>query len=704
MSQELNNGISKASKKSKQRKPQTLRKRLSVAGLAIGISIVICLAILAVLGLREQTSIREASARIVEEQRIGDAIIRGVMRQMTIAGDPTSRRIPNRLATFDSLSANIYHDLRLYLFRELSPAERLQIEAVKEEHQQMEVAARRVMSSYGSTNTNEVEANETMVLHAYQLLDALHGFTDLREGALSSLANRQNESLRNLMLTSLGFVVITFFGQLLLTLQFIRKRVTRPLSAFADAVRNVGAGDLAVRMPTATDREFEDTFEAFNTMAMNLAKVQSDLKSRNRALADALNQVRATQNELIQAEKLGAIGRMTAGLAHELNNPLTTVLTTSELLAARLEDRDPPSSSELRSVYLDPIRHEASRARLLIRSLLQFARRSESQIGPVSLRESISVVQDLRANSLASAGVKLVVHDIPDVAIIAERQQLQVVLLNILNNAVDVLFERGSGVISIAGRIDSTFAELSIEDNGPGLRDPSRVFEAFYTTKGVGEGTGLGLALAERFVTAFGGTISARNAPEGGAQFVLRFRITENSVRSVTPPYNASQPILSGALQPASHSITTSSVSQEPTSDSGNGANAGRTNHCVLVVDDEPAIRRAEVLLLQRLNLNAISCASVAEAKEYIRSGKADAILCDVRMPEESGVALFRWIRNEYPELESRFIFVTGDTETPELAQLAADSCIAMISKPFIASEFSDQVLGVLSGPRLPQA
>lgn len=651
------------------RRPRALRERLFLAGVTMTVSAVVALAVIAFAGSREQLQLRRTAGHVIEEQRIGDAVIRGVMRQLAIAGDPTSRGSQERLAAFDSIGHGVYDDVRQYLFRTLSPAERLQIESVKEEHQQMEVAARRVMAADDQQMATAVAGNNEMVQHAFRLLDALQGFVDLRERALTTLADTQGNTLRRLTIGSIVFIASMFLLQLFLAMRFVRRRVTDPLAQFTAAVEQVGAGDLDVRMPLAADREFSSTFQAFNDMSASLATARADLEARNDALSAALARVRATQDELVQAEKLGAIGRMTAGLAHELNNPLATVLASSELLATRLNENDPPTMEQLSVEFVEPMRREAQRARLLVRSLLQFARRGESDIGPVSLRESIDVVRELRQFAFAGAGITLQIDPFDDVVVMAERQQLQGVLLNVVNNALDALAPRHKGRVHVSTRIATDTVVVVVEDDGPGLRDPSRVFEAFYTTKGVGEGTGLGLALTYRFMTSFGGSVTAENRESGGARFTLRF-VRSHDPKAVPPKVESHVAL---PLRSATH------------------------KQRVLIIDDEPSIQRAQRLLLKRLDVEVESCDSVAAARAAIAQREFHAILCDVKMPGESGIALFQWIRSDLPSLVPRFLFVTGDVAATELADIAAEFPDSLIAKPFDSREYLQRVERALS-------
>ena len=381
--------------------------------------------------------------------------------------------------------------------------------------------------------------------------------------------------------------------------------------------------------------------------------------------------MQATQAELIQAEKLGALGRMTAGLAHELNNPLASVLGYSELMASSLESDAPPGAAELRREYVDPIVREARRARLLVRSLLQFARRSEEEVGPVQLRDALRVVVELRRFAFEQAGVTLDTQEVPDVVVIAERQRLQGVLLNIMNNALDVLAARPEGRLVVRAEVDEERVRLSFEDNGPGLPDPDRVFEPFFTTKEVGKGTGLGLALAERFMVSFGGSISATNAPGGGARFTLTF-LRSNQ-----------QPAPSGTLD------TPPSASNLP-------LRRATTRQAVLVVEDEPNLQRLHRSLLRRLDVEVLMASNVAEARGLMQTSGLALIISDVKMPGESGLEFYAWVLAEHGELADRFLFVTGDIADETLVLLAESRPDAILLKPFDAREYLARVAALL--------
>lgn len=677
---------------------RSLRRRLALVGVWSALTTALLLAGLAVYSSRAQQQLRVTTLGVLEEQRIGDAVIRGVMQQISIAGDPAPTRRSEQVARFDSVGSAVYEHLRGYLSRPLSTQERQQIERVKEEHQQLEVAARRVMSAASSTSSYSVDASADMRRHAFTLLDVLRDFVTMRERALESLVDTQADTMRRVTVSLVLLVAIFALAQVLVVARFVRRRVTMPLELFGEAVARVGAGDRDVRLPAASDQEFAQLADSFNAMSARLASARADLETRNSSLSEALAEVRTTKDELVRSETLSAIGRMTAGLAHELNNPLATVLASSELLASRLREGAAPTTAELDVHYVAPILHEARRARLLVRSLLQFARRGDSEVRPVPFRESLDVVTELRQFAFAAAGVRLEVAGFADACVMAERQHLQGVLLNVLNNALDALSNQvrddgAVGVVRVDARREATSFVVIISDNGPGLRDPSRVFEAFYTTKGVGEGTGLGLALVDRFMTTFGGSVTAENIDGGGARFTLTFRLADPSLLPASGCVTDHVPPLP---TPVTMPVVVDSVF--PTAPHAE-AGAAPPRACVMVVDDEAPLLRAQDLLLRRLGVDVVLCGSVAEAQAALDVRHVHVVLCDVKMPAASGLVLYEWIEQHRPALVPRFAFVTGDVEAPELQRFASAHPTALIAKPFDVREYLEQVRRLLDAP-----
>ena len=652
--------------------PRSLRRRVLVLGGVVASITAIALAGVLYLGGRQQAVMAASTAAVIDEQRIADNILRGVMRQLAVVSLSTAQRDSSLQRQFSEAGADVYDGLRQYLFLSLSIPERLLIERVKEEHQRLEVSAERAMRLLRSNDASTVQVREEAVGHAFSLLDALDAFLRIRENDVAGVLQEQARVLRVLSLGAALLVSAFAVGGTLLTASFLQRRVVVPLDTLRLATEQIGRGNLDVRVPVAYDDEFRRFADGFDEMAASLAQARADLERRNASLSEALEQVRTAQKELVEFEKLGAIGRMTAGLAHELNNPLATVLGFTELLAVVLTDHPDTPAAELQSAYVEPILQEARRSRLLVRSLLQFARRSDAAVGPVRLLEALHVATELRKFAFAQAGVRLDTSEVPDVVVTAERQRLQAVFLNLMNNALDAMAPRGRGALTIRAIVTADAVQLLVDDDGPGLVEPTRVFEAFYTTKGVGEGTGLGLALVARFMESFGGTIAAENRAAGGARFVLNFTHVDADANERLVPEGSPD-------------------------DTPLPRREAERRQSVLVVEDELPLQRLHRTLLARLDVDVHLADSVPPAKTLLACTAFDAIISDVRMPGESGIDFYRWISETRPELASRFLFVTGDAEAPELIEALVGRPDALLRKPFDAREYLVRVAQLLS-------
>lgn len=647
---------------------RSLRTRLLVSGTLVLTSVIVALGVLGASNERMRLDLTTATRSILDEQQIANRIIGGVMQQLVAVATMEDRADSVFRPDFDAAGAIVYNGLQSYLFRDLSGDERHQLEQVKEEHQRMEVAAVRMTHA-----PDRLALRSALALHSTDLLNAMNGFLRMREANLQALADRQEQTILGLRVAGGGLLLLFGTVGAWLSLRFVRRRVTDPLAQLADAADRIGHGELTTRVPAGHDREFHSLAIAFNSMSERLARAQGALASRNDELEVALEQVRATQAELVQSEKLGAVGRMTAGLAHELNNPLASVLGYGEMLAAHLRERGATAPEELADRFVSPLVREATRARLLVRSLLHFSRRAAPEIGPVCLQSALDVVIGLRRGAFEQAGLHLEAEPVPGLLVIAEQQRLQAVFLNICNNALHAMRGRKDGTLRITVVESVDFIDVHCEDDGPGITSPERVFEPFYTTKEAGEGTGLGLALSRRFVMDFGGGIQASNRDQGGARFTVRLRRAD-------PDAQVSSLVADqGALPAAHHGETTV------------------PRRCVLVVEDEPELRRLSALMLARLDVEVLLAGDVPAAREVLNSREVDLIVSDVKMPGESGIDFYSWIRVQRPAMTSRFLFVTGDLTMPELGEFAAEHPMAVIHKPFEVQDYLQRVRSMLA-------
>ncbi|MDI3336063.1 ATP-binding protein [Defluviimonas aestuarii] len=248
------------------------------------------------------------------------------------------------------------------------------------------------------------------------------------------------------------------------------------------------------------------------------ARLESRVEERTRELSEANDQLQRAQADLVRAGKLSALGQMSAGISHELNQPLTAIRSYAENAGLFLDRGQPDKAVE----NLGRINDLAHRMGRIIKNLRAFARQESEAMSDVDLGQVVVASMELSEARLRAAGVT--VDWVPPTRAVWVRGgevRLQQVLMNLLANAADAM--EAGGLVTI--RIDRTAGRvrLTVTDTGPGIAEPDRVFDPFYSTKEVGasEGMGLGLSISYGIVKSFGGAISGRNRPEGGAEFIL---------------------------------------------------------------------------------------------------------------------------------------------------------------------------------------
>jgi two-component system NtrC family sensor kinase len=363
------------------------------------------------------------------------------------------------------------------------------------------------------------------------------------------------------------------------------------------------------------------------------------------------DQTRDLHQQLLQAEKLAALGQTISGVAHELNNPLATILTSSERLA------DKPMDPELRRAF-ETILGEAERAAKIVRNLLMFARKRNTTRTLVDLNQVVRETAALRAyeqrlNSIST--IEALAAGLPPV--FADPHQLQQVLLNLIINAEQAMVSahgRGTLVLRSWQDPERDVVLLEVNDDGPGVSGDAmpRIFDPFFTTKHVGQGTGLGLTVAYAIVQEHGGRIRVESRPGEGASFVIELPTSGTGVR-------------------AAPRRTTPAAS-----DVGGGAS-------VLLVDDEPRLAAAVADALKDAGFQVDQAHDGADALEHVRVKEYDLIVCDLRMPRVDGPAFYRAIAASSPSLVRRLIFVTGDVAGTDAGRFLEESGCRWLTKPF---------------------
>lgn len=306
---------------------------------------------------------------------------------------------------------------------------------------------------------------------------------------------------------------------ILLVVQFVFVgRLLPALSSLERSAARVGAGDLRVpfaeRMPS---RELEHLRDAFHDMVDKLRVAREAIARQVEEERHMRHELESLQQQVIRQERLAAIGVLVSGIAHELNNPLQAISGFSELL-----QKDPHIGAQARS-DLDLIHQESARAGAIIRNLSRFGRQRESTPVPVQLSEVLSSVIELRQRRLIDQNIRLDRDEQATKLAHAVFTELQQVALNFVINAEQSL--RGCPLtgrrIILRTRDDLDGVRLEVEDSGPGVtpEDEAKLFQPFFTTKPVGEGTGLGLSVSYGIIRSLGGTIGYRQGDLGGALF-----------------------------------------------------------------------------------------------------------------------------------------------------------------------------------------
>jgi signal transduction histidine kinase len=236
------------------------------------------------------------------------------------------------------------------------------------------------------------------------------------------------------------------------------------------------------------------------------------------SLQDSVDNLQNLQKQMVQREKLASLGNLAAGAAHEINNPLMGILGYAEIL------NDRSSADEEQRALVQKILHLARRIKGLVSNLLSFARQLPAERTDLDLNYVVRTASELCELSLRGKSIRIetdLISSLPRLR--GNSSQLLQVFHNIILNAIDAMEEKGGGVLKVRTGLTDDNITVDFSDTGPGIQQPDRVFDPFYTTKPVGKGTGLGLSICYGIVTEHGGSISCQNLPDGGAAFHIIF-------------------------------------------------------------------------------------------------------------------------------------------------------------------------------------
>ena len=393
---------------------------------------------------------------------------------------------------------------------------------------------------------------------------------------------------------------------------------------------------------------------------------------------------RGFQSKLLHTEKLAALGQLITGVAHELNNPLTSILGYSQRLLQK--EHNAGSDREMRHIF-----EEAERATAILRQLLWNAHETKMEMRTVAINQVVLQAVELQQAGLVQEHIRLEIDlDSSWPLVHGDAGQLQQVLMNLMGNARQALNHTGkSGSIRVRTKqIGDQRVLLEVADDGPGIPAETlgRIFDPFFTTKPAGVGTGLGLAIVLGIVREHGGHVNVASPPNGGAIFSIALR----AASSVSKTAN-----LSNATEtPLTSKTWMGNAVGPPLTASRNSRQGGNR---ILVVEDEPTVARLIADVLEDEGFQVDVQLDGREALQQADRESYDLVICDMKMPGLDGQHFYQALAQAGNPLSKRFLFVTGDVVAQHTQQFLEHHQLPHVAKPFRMEELKDCVRGLLS-------
>ncbi len=404
------------------------------------------------------------------------------------------------------------------------------------------------------------------------------------------------------------------------------------------------------------------------------------------AFARDVTERKAMARQLLHADRLAAIGTLAAGVAHEVNNPLTYVQLSLQMIEASL--RSIPGANSLVEELIRDAEQGIQRVAAITRGLRAFSRPTDGATTPTDLVAVVDAALRMVENDLRHRA-RLVRNTSVVPWVTANAQRLEQVLVNLLLNAIQSLRGREDDTITVeVARSSPSEVAVTVRDTGCGMSADvrARMFDPFFTTKPVGEGMGLGLSVSRTIIEAIGGTLLVESTEDVGTTMtvVLRAHTRENaqslaSMPDATPGPGTTSPMATATIATAATSPTATNPTAPPIVVA---SHAGQARLRVLIVDDETLVRTLLAELLER-DHDVVTAASGVAALDALAESEFDVVLCDVMMPGMTGVDVYRRVAATRPGFERRFVFITGGAFTTELEMFLASSGNRVLPKPF---------------------
>ena len=442
-----------------------------------------------------------------------------------------------------------------------------------------------------------------------------------------------------------------------------RREIWVPLEQLHGMVMEVKHGNLDVKGEVPKNVELGSLTAAFLTMASELRDMRDSLEEKVRQRAA---QLEAAHNDLLRAAKLASLGQLVSGVAHEINNPLTSILGFTEVVLGR-SGLEPAVRSQLQTV-----RDEALRLKSLVGNLSRMSRRHPEQLHRMDLRTVPARMLELRRYQLAANNVR--VQYTPARAPIFVKGDvellLQAMLQLVLNAEQSIRESRQKGEIQLKCDVWDDRARITVADNGCGIPPEIRehIFDPFFTSRPMWQGTGLGLSICHSIVEQHDGEIGIES--EVGRGTTIRVLLPLASMEDSNAEH-------AGSDLPALEPIESAEAREEP---------ALASPACrFLVIDDEIEILNLVSVVLAKTGATVVTLQDPTRLDSILDSthnGTFDAVLCDLKMPGQDGLAVLRILRQRQPELARRFLLMTGNLADVEKAQVELEG-VRILPKPF---------------------
>jgi putative nucleotidyltransferase with HDIG domain len=408
-------------------------------------------------------------------------------------------------------------------------------------------------------------------------------------------------------------------------------------------------------------RRHLEIFTSLVASALDRCMMHENLQHSIEDLARASRKVEESQVQLFQFERLASVGRLAAGAAHEINNPLAVISGKAQMLAWNKDEKK-------RQVDIKIIIDQTRRISRIINDLMGFARPTQPELSSTNLSDVIAHALSLVQNQINLDNIKVVrnfVDDLPKT--VADPHQLEQVFLNLLINASHAMPDGGAITLGLGLGDDPRFLECKFQDSGEGISEENlrHIFDPFFTTKEEGKGTGLGLAICHNIIDNHGGQIEVESKKGVGTVFTILL------------------PVDQGAQIRAIQSDMKKTNRRKPRPN-------GKKKHRLLVVDDEADLRDVLTHSLTHAGYDVQTASDGVEGLEYLANNEVDAVLLDIRMPKKDGLEVLSAIRTNLSQVP--VIIITGLATSEQITQALDHGAHVVIHKPFDIDEVISNV------------